>query len=126
TQMTIAYTSYVVVPDLVCVPVDDQARQMHEPTGEPVFTFDAEGDFRLAGAPGPAVIMPAAGTVALRALIDKLRAMPDDVRVCLQQFSPTDAAGAAFPGFTADLPCSAVAPFVTQPAGSVDIAAADT
>src|SRR5262245_36263064 len=45
---------------------------MHEPTGEPVFVFDSEGDFRLAGAPAAGVVMRVAGTVAVRALVDKV------------------------------------------------------
>ncbi len=68
-----------------------------DPTGAGIFTFDAQYDFKLAGAPLGAVVIPASGELAITSTLKKL-ASSDDVRACIQKF-PANAT--AF-----DVPCA--------------------
>jgi YD repeat-containing protein len=75
----------------VCQSIDDAYAARH-PSGAPVFAFDSQSDFRLAGTPVP-VALPARGTVVIRGRIVASRPAAR-VRACLQRFSPgTTAAG---------------------------------
>ncbi len=61
--------------------------ELLEPTGTSVFTFDAQKDYKLAGAPLTAIQAPQTGELRLTGRYDSQGAA-DDVRLCIQSFPP--------------------------------------
>jgi RHS repeat-associated protein len=61
--------------------------ELLEPTGASVFTFDAQKDFKLAGAPLTAIQAPQTGDLRLTGRYDSQGAA-DDVRLCIQRSPP--------------------------------------
>ncbi len=74
-----------------------------DPTGAGVFVFDAGHDFKLAGAPLGAVVIPSSGELSLSTTLAK-RASSDEVRACIQKFSAA--------AIVTDVPCSGSGDFV--------------
>jgi len=79
-HLHVRYTQTCV--DGACSPVTELGAR--EPTGELVFEFDSRDDFRIAGLPEP-IVMPFAGTIDVRGLLDK-QVTPSDVRICVQVY----------------------------------------
>jgi len=65
------------------------AELLRDATGARLFVFDAQEDFKLAGDPRSAVMVPNKGKVRIRWELDKLRATADGLRLCLQKYPIT-------------------------------------
>jgi RHS repeat-associated protein len=72
------------------------ARAVVGPSGAPVYRFDAQEDFLLAGDPQGAVNVPRTGKIDLVLDVRKL-ATSDDVRVCVQYQDPPPESGSPPP-----------------------------
>ncbi len=72
------------------------------PTGAPLFAFRAADDFRLAGDPMSAVLVPRDGNLRLKWKLTKSRATSDEVRLCVQKYA-IDAEVKSRPCATGDL-----------------------
>jgi RHS repeat-associated protein len=105
--------------ELGCTDVSDAA---HEPSvvpgmGLPVFAFDSNRDFKVAGQPSPLVIS-AGGILEFHALLVKEPSLAD-LRVCVQQFRRVDLLTTPI----LDRPCSENDADVTNVSGTLNLPA---
>ncbi|MFN0248749.1 MAG: SpvB/TcaC N-terminal domain-containing protein [Kofleriaceae bacterium] len=109
--------TYDEVCDPTCAPIADPTAA-REPSGAPIYSFDSREDFRLAGSPAY-VIVPASGTLRLRARLGKTASVAD-LRACVQRFP------AVTPSFVPDLdaPCNATGTDATNLSGTIALGAA--
>lgn len=115
TRLTIAYTTACAAQGCTSITDPFAAR---EPTGAPVFAFDSQQDFRVAGMPTLAVA-PVRGTLQVRAQLEK-QATLADLRACVQRIS-SDAEQEDI-----DQPCSTANDDVANISGTLPLPAGST